>query len=311
MTLPIFFESKKSLQLFGLSENFSFLKELYIINKLPKILMFSGRKGSGKSTLINHLMFFIFDRKNYDEIENKLNHESIFLKQFTDNIFSNIIFLSGSDFKNIKIEDIRNLKKKIFHTTISNNPRFIILDDVELFNTNSLNALLKIIEEPNINNNFILINNKSKPLLETIKSRCLEIKIILNEKKRLQIIESLRKNLNLNLTIDPKSTKLTPGYFIKFNYFFEENHISLENDYIKNLVTLLNLYKINKEIIFIDMILFLTDCYFNELKINNTITNDKIVEYKRFVFDNINKFFLYNLNQNALLNAISSKISNE
>ena len=29
-------------------------------------------------------------------------------------------------------------------------PRFIILDDVELFNNNSLNALLKMIEEPSI-----------------------------------------------------------------------------------------------------------------------------------------------------------------
>ena len=28
------------------------------------------------------------------------------------------------------------------------NKRFIILDDVELFNINSINALLKVIEEP-------------------------------------------------------------------------------------------------------------------------------------------------------------------
>ena len=31
-----------------------------------------------------------------------------------------------------------------------------------------LNALLKIIEEPSKNNYFILINNKSKPLIETL-----------------------------------------------------------------------------------------------------------------------------------------------
>ena len=37
---------------------------------------------------------------------------------------------------------------------------------------------LKIIEEPNKNNYFILINNKSKNLIDTIKSRCIEIKII-------------------------------------------------------------------------------------------------------------------------------------
>ena len=71
---------------------------------------------------------------------------------------------------NVKIEDIRELKKKIFKTTLTNKKRFIILDDVELFNKNSLNALLKLIEEPSSINNFILINNKSNKLLNTIKS---------------------------------------------------------------------------------------------------------------------------------------------
>ena len=37
-----------------------------------------------------------------------------------------------------------------------NKDRFIVLDDIELFNQNSLNALLKIIEEPS-NSNFFLL----------------------------------------------------------------------------------------------------------------------------------------------------------
>ena len=76
----------------------------------------------------------------------------------------------------------------------------------------------------------------------------------------------------------------------------------------KNLEYLLNLYKKEKDIIFIDMILFLTNNYFNNLKIK-FITNEKIIEYKSFIFENINKFFLYNLNQNALLNTINNKIN--
>ena len=61
----------------------------------------------------------------------------------------------------LKIDDIRNLKTRIYQSTIDNKERFIILDDVEQFNQNSLNALLKIIEEPT-NKNYFLINNKSK-----------------------------------------------------------------------------------------------------------------------------------------------------
>jgi len=59
------------------------------------------------------------------------------------------------------------------------------------------------------------------------------------------------------------------------------------------------------------MILFLTDSYFTNLKNNKSINNEKIISYKMFVFKNINKFFLYNLNQNALLNNISNRINNE
>jgi DNA polymerase III subunit delta' len=309
MTYPSYFNSKKSLNLFDLSDNFMLLKDLYTKNKLPKVLMLSGKKGSGKSTIVNHLMYYIFDKENYNEEINQLSSNSIFHSQFLNNIYTNIIYILGSDFKNVKIEDIRNLKTKIFQTSISNKPRFIVLDDVELFNNNSLNALLKIIEEPSKNNYYLLINNKSKPLIETIKSRCLDVKIILNEKKRLNIIKSLIKKFQINALIDPKISQLSPGNFIKFNYILDVNNISLEDDFLKNLNVLLSLYKKNKEIVFLDMILFLTDYFFNLLKRNNLLTNDKIIEHKIFIFENINKFFLYNLNQNALLNRINSKIN--
>ena len=311
MIFPKFFDSKNSLNLFYLSDKFIFLKTLYLKKKLPKVFMLSGKKGSGKSTLINHLMYYIFDIKNYDENKNELSSKSSFYNQFLEDINPNIIYLSGSDFKNVKIEDIRILKTKIFKTTISNNPRFIIFDDIELFNNNSLNALLKIIEEPSKNNYFVLINNKSKPLIDTIKSRCLDIKIILNEYTRIKIIDSLIKKFKIKITFDPSNSKLTPGNFIKFNYIFDENKISIDDDFLKNLNVLLSLYKKKKDIIFFDMVSFLTDNYFNNLKTNNSLNNDEIIEFKRFVFENINKFFLYNLNQNALLHNIGCKINNE
>ena len=309
MTYPTFFDAKKSLCLYGLSDNFNFLKNLYLKKKLPKVLMLSGKKGSGKSTLINHLMFFIFDKENYNEENYELSVHSNFYNQFVNNIYLNIIYLSGLDFKNTKIENIRNLKKKIFQSTISDKPRFIIFDDVELFNKNSLNALLKLIEEPTEKNFFILINNKSKILIETIKSRCLDIKVILNEQKRRDIIKLLIKKYNINLIIDAKTSQLTPGHLIKFNYIYDESNISLDDDFLKNLGTLLNLYKKDKDVMYIDMILFLTDNYFSELRTKSFFTNDKIVEHKRFFFDNINKFFIHNLNQNALLNTLNNKIN--
>ena len=182
MSYPIYFDPKNSLQLYEHVENFEFITKLYSKKKLPKVIMFTGYKGSGKSTLINHFLFSIFDTKNYDKKTFSFSKNAFFLKQFQNNIFSNIIYINAEEFKSVKVDDIRNLKEKILHSTISNNDRFIILDDIETFNQNSLNALLKILEEPTKRNYFFLINNKSKPILETIKSRAVEIKVILNER---------------------------------------------------------------------------------------------------------------------------------
>ena len=73
---------------------------------------------------------------------------------------------------------------------------------MEIFNKSSLNALLKIIEEPNKNIHFILINNKSNPLLETIRSRSLRLKyfLIMNEKNF--IINSLIEKFNQPKSLD-------------------------------------------------------------------------------------------------------------
>ena len=308
MNYPFFFNSKNSLNLFGLQENFKFISDLYSKKKLPKILMFSGNKGSGKATLVNHFLYSIFDEKNYNIDKLNLSSNSAFLNQFQNNIFSNIIYISGANLKSVKVEDIRNLKKKILQSTISDKDRFIVFDDIELFNDNSLNALLKIIEEPSKKNYFFLINNKSKSLLETINSRALEIKIILNETRRLEIIDKLISFFNLELILEPKSSQLSPGNFIKYNHICNEYSVLPTNDLVENLTLLLNLYKKEKNILFINIILFIIDFYF---KNKNLSKNDNIFEIKNYIFDNVNKFMMYNINQNSLINAVKEKLKYE
>jgi len=308
MNNPIFFDSKNSLSLFGLDKNFEFISKIYSNQNLPRVIMFSGNKGSGKATLINHFLYSIFDIENYDLENLNTSGNSIFLKQFQNNIFSNIIYISGADFKSMKIEDIRNLKKIILQSTISNKDRFIIFDDIELFNHNSLNALLKTIEEPSKKNYFFLINNKSKPLLETIKSRSIEIKIFLDESQRLEIIDKLVSYYKLDLVLNPKSSQLSPGNFVKYNHICKEHDILPTNDFVENLTLLINLYKKNKDILYINLAFFIGNCYFQHLKKNNLFKNDKIFEIKNYIFSSLNSFMLYNINQNTLINAINDKI---
>lgn len=302
-----FFDPINSNHLFNLENDFNFLSSLYTVNKLPKILMLSGKKGSGKFTLVNHFLCSIFDEKNYNKKNLSYSLESNFYNQIRNNTFPNIVYLKGADFKSIKIDDIRNLKTQIYQTSILNKDRFIVFDDIELFNTNSLNALLKIIEEPCGRNFFILINNKSKPLLETIQSRSLEIKIILKESQRLDIINKLKLVFKLEDYIDPKKTYLTPGNFLKFNYICREYNI-LENDFLKNISLLINIYKKNKDTLFLNVIFFLADLYIRELLKKRKFKNEKIFEIKNEIFNSLNDFLKFNINQNVLINSLEKKI---
>ena len=47
MNYPVFFDTKNSLTLFSLRENFKFISKLYSKKNLPKVLMFTG------NTLVN------------------------------------------------------------------------------------------------------------------------------------------------------------------------------------------------------------------------------------------------------------------
>ena len=309
--LSLNFNPKKTTRLFGLENEFNFLKKMISSDKFPKTLMLTGNRGVGKSTMISHLMHYYFDKKTYNENENTFVNESFFLNQFIENLFPNILYLNGSDYRNVRIDDIRKIINDLNKSPIKKDKRFIILDDIDSFNINSLNALLKIIEEPLSNNYFILINSKTKPLIETIYSRSLEIKILLSNEIRVKIIESLIKKNNLEVLIDFNSCSITPGNFLSFNKIFEENKINLNEDYHKNLEKLLNLYKKTKNKNFINTILFITENYFYNLHEKKIYNIEKIIENKSFVINNINNFITYNLNQNSVINAINNKLLNE
>ncbi len=310
MSINDFKDPRNSLVLFELENKLDFLIKLFHLKKLPKVLMLSGKKGTGKFTLINHFLNYVFDKDNYDLKKKLIKKNSAFYKQYLNNVFSNIIYLSGDIFKNVKVDDVRDLKSNILKRSISNKDRFIILDDIEIFNNNSLNALLKIIEEPISNNYFILINNKTKPLMETIYSRSIELKIILDNEKRIKIIESLIRKNNLKVLINFNNSNITPGNFLLFNKLCDENKIDPDTNFLQNLELLMKLYKKNKDSNLINLILYLSDQFFNKLKENKIENIEKIIEKKSFVTNNIYKFLSFNLNQNSLINAINDKLNN-
>ncbi len=299
-----------SLLLYKLGEKLEFLINLYKSNKFPKVLMLSGEKGIGKFTLINHFMCYVFDEKNYNLDKREINKNSKFYKDNLNQVFSNIIHLSGENFNKAKIDNIRELKSILLKSSYYNRERFIILDDIELFNLNSINALLRVIEEPYERNYFILINNKTKTLIDTISSRAIEFKIFLNDKMKIEIIKNLIETFKITSHIDFYSMNISPGNFLLFNKICEEHKINISDNYLRNFELLLKLFKKNKDFNIINLIKLITDIYFLNLnKKDNQI--ERNINDKQFVINNINNFITYNLNHTSLLNAINDRIINE
>ena len=300
-------DPSKTLTLKGLDNYFNELISLYNNNNLPKVTLLSGKKGTGKLTLINHFIQYCFDKDFYD-LENKSikSNSNIFNKRL-NNIFPNVMIVKNEWPNKVKIDDIRIVKQILLKSTFDDKPRFIIFDDVELMSNNCANALLKIIEEPSKNNFFVLIDNNQAKLLETIASRCLVSKVFINNTERIKTIEYLINFYKLEVVVDYLNSDLTPGSFLKYNSISLNNQITDDLDFITKIHILLKSYKKDKNRDLISFAIFLTDQYYFKLALANQNKIDTLSENKIKTMNVLNDYATYNLNLNAVIESISNK----
>tara|TARA_Y100001970_G_C14122881_1_gene797313 strand:+ start:21 stop:1127 length:1107 start_codon:yes stop_codon:yes gene_type:complete len=109
-----------------------------------------------------------FSEKTLIEYNNQLMHK-------LNNPFHEIDIKGANT---ILINSIRSIKKKLYRTIDDESYRVIIIFQSEKLchpNNESANSLLKILEEPPNKSIFILVSSKPNLLLDTIKSRCIEL----------------------------------------------------------------------------------------------------------------------------------------
>ncbi len=273
-------------KLYGLEKNLLNLIKLFDNHKLPKVMMLTGKKGQGKFTLVNHLMSYIFDKKNYSLKDNSILTENK-LYNIKDNSNANIVYFSCIQ-KNVKIDEIRSLKSTLQKSSINNLNRFVIFDDVEYLNENCVNSLLKTIEEPSITNYFILINNQRQNILETLKSRSIEFIYFLSNSVKIDIIKKLLLDYKIEHKIDIKNSKLTPGNYLRYNKILLDDKINIDDDLILNLKKLFKLNKLKKDVDYLNFAIYLVNQYYfnitrNSSKIDNI--NNKRINIIRKIHD--------------------------
>ena len=208
-------EPINQIKLFGLDRYF---KELFILDnndKLPNKIMLTGPKGQGKSTLAYHFINYILSKDEefkYDISNFEINIANPTFKTTLNKSNPNLISIDINDEKKfIDINQIRELIYNLKKTSFNKKPKFVLIDNIELLNINSVNALLKILEEPSNNIFFILINNNKK-VLSTLLSRCINFKIFLSNKDSLTIADKLLDgNLSNTINMNLINYYLSPG----------------------------------------------------------------------------------------------------
>jgi len=293
-------------KLYCLNKHLVNLIDLLDKGKFPQILMLSGKKGQGKFTLIYHLMSYIFDKTNYDLKNTRVKETNILYNNIKKDFNPNIIYFNCAN-KIPKIDDIRNLRVDLQKSSINNIKRFIIFDDVEYLNDNCINALLKTVEEPSDINYFVMINNQSQNLLDTLKSRSIELKFFLNIKEKKEIIKNLISDFKIEEKINPSNSTLTPGNYLKFNKIILEDKIEINDELIINIKKLLKLHKLKKNIEYQNFMIYLINqYYFDKSKNDNKFDyyNDKRIN----IIKKIDESYKFNLNQSNLIIEIENHI---
>ena len=300
------------INLFEHKEIFNQLSKLYKNNNLPNKILLSGEKGIGKSTLAYHLINFVLSENEehpYDYKNNIINPENKSYKLIQNKSNPNFYLIDvQQDKKNIDINQIRELIINLNKSSFNKKKRFVLIDNIELLNLSSINDLLKILEEPNENINFILINNNRR-VLPTLKSRCLNFKVFLTNDQSIRIVNQLL-NDDINTIINDKLFNYysTPGKLLKLINLSKEYNLDLANFDLNTTITIMikdKIYKKDKSII--EIIYSFIELYFRN---NISSENISLLKSYHYFVEKINNTKIYNLDEETLFMEFEDKVLN-
>ena len=302
-------------KLYGMNNFFNEITKLYIKKKMPTKILLSGKRGLGKSTLAYHIINYVLstdEEFKYDNINYIIDKNNRSFKLLQNNSHPNFYLIDLlSEKKNIDVAQIRAMILYTNKSTFNNMERFILIDNIEYLNKNSVNALLKVIEEPNENIFFILINNSEKNILSTLKSRCLTFKINFTFNESMNVVSQiLNENVLSMINRDLINYYNTPGEIIDLINFSKDKNIDLKNLTLINLLNLLidnGYYKKNK-IVKTLLINSIELFFLKEFKLSST-KNSLLNFYYKFI-NKIHNTDKFNLDEESLFLEFKSRLLN-
>jgi DNA polymerase III subunit delta' len=187
------------MNIIGHEKIIKFLDKACTKNQLAGAYLFSGFSGVGKFQVALY-----FAEKILGQSWDKISDELIVLEPDQKTTSAKAV-LKDKDTKSdkaknekreIKVEEIRELRRKIFLTSASGK-KVAVIRGAEKLNKSSQNALLKILEEPTVGLTIILVADDERKLFPTIVSRCQKIRFgIASEEEISHLIDSQEKKIS-------------------------------------------------------------------------------------------------------------------
>ncbi len=136
-------------------------------NRVPHAMIFSGVRGTGKTTLARIMAKALnCEQRSTAEPCNTC----LSCRQITEGSSIDLQEVDGAS--NRGIQEIRELKEKIRFMPTSSRYKIIIIDEVHMLTTEAFNALLKTLEEPPDHVYFMFATTELHKVPLTILSRC-------------------------------------------------------------------------------------------------------------------------------------------
>lgn len=180
--------------------------------RIPSAMLFSGDSGIGKRLTALNLAKTV---NCLNRVDNDCCDKCISCKKIDKDIHPDIYLITLKDMekklslekqysgKEYPIEAIRKIEELLCFRVSEGKRKFIIIDNADAMNIYAANAFLKTLEEPPEDSTIILISENPDSLLETVRSRCINVRfypLSLIETKK--VVEKKLKDIDSELLVE-------------------------------------------------------------------------------------------------------------